>query len=155
MSFRALLTTLILGSSTIAVAQPYDREYEHDRDHHDRDHDRDREHGHERSWWHHDRGYELSVLPPMRLDHRVAVPTAGMLEGRSELRIESRGSGRTRLDRVTLVYSDRAPRTFRFDRALDANAQSVSLPLGDAKDVTEVIVTGRSYGGASIAIDAV
>jgi hypothetical protein len=59
------------------------------------------------------------------------------------------------VDRVVLIYSDRAPRALRLNRTVSASAGPIQVPLGDAKDVTRVIITGHSSWGSAVAIDAI
>jgi hypothetical protein len=178
---KAILPTLILATSSAALAHPYGYDYDRDhrRDRYEREQRelrerrereaRERYQREQREWrerWL--RGRErwrpvVVTAPPMAelalagatpLASRLDLDVCNRLAGRTAIHVEARGRGRTFVDEIELHYADRDVEIVKIGRYLDADDAPIQVGLGDGANVTRVIVEGRSEYGGAIAVDA-
>ncbi len=159
---KALLTTLVLGTSSIAMAQPapsfdrYDRDDRWDRDdRYDRDDRWDRDDRYDRDRADAPRRYRsswVSLAEPLQL-----------VRGRDTIDVRVRGTftqlrlqtvaGATYIDRVIVQFRDGSRQIAEINQAVTPHNRMIEILLdGNNRHVERVSVIGRSQRNAAIQV---
>jgi len=165
MAIRAILTSLVLGSSTLAAAHPrFERHERYEQRHHRWEHERrEHERWERRSWRERDhRWYAGYVAPPVYGGY-VAPPVYAAspfaASGAMVLALDSAAcdgielttSSSTYVDRVEIEYADGRSEAQSVGRRLDASDPVAELET-DGSPIARVVVYGT---GAAVSARAV
>jgi len=150
MLLKAILTTVVLGTSTVAMAQPV-QPFDYD---HPRDYDQPREYDHPRV-------YDERTVPRARFARRVVLARDVTLtpdRQSSFIRIDPRTnvtrirlqltSGRAFIDRVFVTYTGGHQETFSVRRMISPGMPRLVIDLPRAGNVSGVAITSTQMRAA-------
>ena len=137
MNIKAIVTTLILGSSSLALAQPTVR------DHRD----------------------QTSYFRPAPRPRAIVLAQSTRLQGRDVIRVNDQRaftklelrsqSGRTELDKVLITFGNGQSQVIDCNKVLNGS-ESFSIDLaGNARNIKKIVLVGKSGRRAAIDVIAV
>ena len=150
MNIKALITTLVLGSSSLAFADPSVR-----------DHRmlpptpapavvQAQGYG-----WHRPVAQPVLLADNTRLAGRALIQVPASDRAFSKLKLES-NSGRTSIDRVLIVFGNGQRQSVKLDSTLSGKNGSLTIDLnGGARNIKSIVLVGNSARRGSIDVIAV
>jgi hypothetical protein len=157
---KALITTLVLGASSVAMAQPRWRQPEHYDDGYGFRDDARRD-----GWGYRDDGRDarvngprvyrpswVALNEPMQLRRGRDVIDVNMRGTFTQLRLQTT-SGASQIDRVIVRFRDGSRQIAQLNRRLDVRSPMVELPLdGNNRQIDSIVIIGASQRNAAVQV---
>ncbi len=171
MQIKALIATLVLGSSSVALAAPEVRDH--------RTHttvvapapvapiaqpsvtvtparfDRTQVKPVPPSWRRPPVKTWTTLANDAKIDGRMVIDLGAYNRQFSRLALRSDGKGKTKIDRVMIIFGNGQRQTVELDAKLNKSSNNVSIDLkGDTRNIDKIVLVGKSNRNASLDVYA-